>query len=67
MRTLGIALFVTALTAGCGPKYVPVSAHTIDVSEHVEKDVIWVLRDGDTLVRCTTTEKGAVCAPAHTE
>lgn len=66
MRTLALSMLLATL-AGCGPRYTPLSAHTIDVSADVEKDVIWVLRDGETPVRCSNTDQGPVCVPARTQ
>jgi hypothetical protein len=62
-RLLLILLIVTGL--GCGPVYSPLAAHSIKVSEHVEQDVVWVLRNGEAVVRCSNAEKVPVCVKAQ--
>jgi hypothetical protein len=48
----------------CGPRYMPVAAHTLSTGENQEKDVVWITEDGNRVLRCQDTQQGPVCSPA---
>ncbi len=51
--------------AGCGPRYGGLAAHTLDAGENNQLDIVWVVEDGERVMRCQNSKTGPVCTTAQ--
>lgn len=67
MNTIRISLIVLLGmgAVGCGPRYGSLAAHTLAAGENNDLDIVWVVEDGERVMRCQNSKSGPVCTTAQ--